>query len=858
MILKLSFRNFLKNLKLSIFLIIGTMISSALIVGALSVNDSIKMWNERKITENFGVADARIVRRGVLPFQQLPIPEYVISNVMKKGFISKILPAKETLGRVEKSGMFMDCLVLGVSSEKLSNFLGRKITLDKKEAIVSKSLSERMNLHVGDVFKIHFPFGSLSLVVGMIGEKGFLNYRGFGGETSGSIFLDEDLLKMMGPNVLYVSYNVELDRHPTVSKELESYDLKVMNMKYELLNSPGNQVLGYVLLAFSSFSIMSSVLIVYIFYSSLSYERMRTLATLKVLGFTRKGLTSVLLLEGLLYLIVSSVLGSILGIAIGKELLIMIKKSISSFLEGTMIYVDDIPYAISFRTFVTGFFVGVFLPFLILLFFSSKLAKKPAVNFLRGMFTGTENAKRKGSVNIILIITGVFLLFLKKDYLVLLGISLISLGLASIFKLLSLPLALFLIFFSIYTNTSGVYDLLSKGASFFIASFLLATGLIPIFRNLSKKRSSVTTLVGLSYVERFPKKSYMMGFIFGIIILLMTLLYTIPYNITNFVDDRLKEGLFGYDFMVFKNPLKLLDTRDLPVAKGLKKVSRVEVTQFVWKGKKRIVAFVDDNFLRDSIIPAEKEKTWRERLKEPGTILIGLYRETPIPDKIFGTLESFPFGKKLFTRFEVIGSYMIKDILVPVDLVSHIKNLPKGIRGVKVLLGKIEDPRIVSKLKNTYMASFDFPIYVKEEFLKIYRGIENAIFISLYLLYFGIISGLTALVIFTIRSVMSRKRIIGILKSMGVDSKKIFFIFLFENLTLVILGIVVGLLSGYLESSEVMEYIFNLLGSGRFSFPVFRVLLMVMSVLSLAFIAVGIPSFIASRYSPSENLREIE
>ncbi|OQX56995.1 MAG: hypothetical protein B5M49_04720 [Thermotoga sp. 4484_232] len=663
---------------------------------------------------------------------------------------------------------------------------------------------------------------------------------------------------MMGPNVLYVSYNVELDRHPTVSKELESYDLKVMNMKYELLNSPGNQVLGYVLLAFSSFSIMSSVLIVYIFYSSLSYERMRTLATLKVLGFTRKGLTSVLLLEGLLYLIVSSVLGSILGIVIGKELLIMIKKSISSFLEGTMIYVDDIPYAISFRTFVTGFFVGVFLPFLILLFFSSKLAKKPAVNFLREMFTGTEKAKRKGSVNIILIITGVFLLFLKKDYLVLLGISLISLGLASIFKLLSLPLALFLIFFSIYTNTSGVYDLLSKGASFFIASFLLATGLIPIFRNLSKKRSSVTTLVGLSYVERFPKKSYMMGFIFGIIILLMTLLYTIPYNITNFVDDRLKEGLFGYDFMVFKNPLKLLDTRDLPVAKGLKKVSRVEVTQFVWKGKKRIVAFVDDNFLRDSIIPAEKEKTWRERLKEPGTILIGLYRETPIPDKIFGTLESFPFGKKLFTRFEVIGSYMIKDILVPVDLVSHIKNLPKGIRGVKVLLGKIEDPRIVSKLKNTYMASFDFPIYVKEEFLKIYRGIENAIFISLYLLYFGIISGLTALVIFTIRSVMSRKRIIGILKSIGVDSKKIFFIFLFENLTLVILGIVVGLLSGYLESSEVMEYIFNLLGSGRFSFPVFRVLLMVMSVLSLAFIAVGIPSFIASRYSPSENLREIE
>jgi len=834
------------------------MVSSALIVGALSVNDSIKMWNERKIAENFGVADARIVRRGGFPFQQLPIPEYVISNIAGKSFINKVLPAKETLGRIEKNGAFLDCLVLGVSSEKLSDFLGRRIVLSEKEAIVSRSLSERMNLHVGDTFKIHLPFGSLDLIVGMIGEKGFLNYRGFGGETTGSIFLDESLLKMIGPNVLYVSYNVEIDKHPIVSEELESYDLKVMNMKYELLNSPGNQVLGYVLLAFSFFSIMSSVLIVYIFYSSFSFERMRTLATLKVLGFTRKGLASVLLLEGLLYLIVSSMLGSAFGIIIGRKLLVMVKESISSFLEGTMIHVDDIPYTISFKTFVIGFSVGILLPFLILFFFSSKLARNPAVYFLKEVFLETESTSRKRSIGITLVITGAFLLFLGKDYTLTLGISLIFLGLVSIFKLLSLPLALFLIFFSTHTNSGSVYNLLSKGASFFIASFLLVTGLIPIFRNFSKKRSSVTSLVGLSYVERFPKKSYLMGFVFGIIILLMTLMYTIPYNITNFVNEQLKEGLFGYDFMVFKNPLKLLDTKDLPVAEGLKRVSKVEVTQFVWEGGRAIIAFVDDNFLRDSIIPVEREKTWREELKKPGTVLMGLYKETAVPDKIFGTLESFPFGKKFLTKFKVIGSYMIKDILVPVDFVSHLKNLPKGVRGVKVLLGKIEDPRIVSKLKNTYMASFDFPVYVKEEFLKIHRGIENAIFISLYILYFGIISGLTALVIFTIRSVMSRKRIIGIMKSMGVDSKKIFFIFLLENLTLVILGISVGFLSGYLESSEVMEYIFNLLGSGRFSFPIFKVLLMIMSVLLLAFIAVGIPSFIASRYSPSENLREIE
>ncbi|HID09347.1 TPA: ABC transporter permease, partial [Candidatus Micrarchaeota archaeon] len=350
-----------------------------------------------------------------------------------------------------------------------------------------------------------------------------------------------------------------INEHPIVSKKFKDYGLKVINMKYELLNSPGNQVLGYVLLAFSFFSIIASVITVYIFYSCFSYERLRTLATLKVLGFTKKDLITILLLEGIFYLIVSSTLGTILGIFVGKELLTMIKKAINFFLEGTMIYVEDIPYTISLKTFIIGFSVGIFLPFLILLFFSLKLVKNPAVHFLKEIFLESESIKRKRVTGVLLIVTGAILLFLEKSYITTLGLSLIFLGLSFMFRFLSLPSALFLIFFSIYKSENGVYDLLAKGASFFIASFLLILGLIPILRKISKKQVSVTALVSFSYLERFPKRSYTLGFIFGIIVLIMILMYTIPHNITKFMNERIKEGLFGYDFMVFKNPLKLLD-----------------------------------------------------------------------------------------------------------------------------------------------------------------------------------------------------------------------------------------------------------------------------------------------------------
>lgn len=58
MILKIALRNFTKNLKISLVVILGLAISLSLVTGALSLSDSINVWKWERIEENFGNADA--------------------------------------------------------------------------------------------------------------------------------------------------------------------------------------------------------------------------------------------------------------------------------------------------------------------------------------------------------------------------------------------------------------------------------------------------------------------------------------------------------------------------------------------------------------------------------------------------------------------------------------------------------------------------------------------------------------------------------------------------------------------------------------------------------------------------------
>jgi len=55
--IKIAFRNFFSNFKLSLLVILGSMIATMLVVGALSLNDSVDSWFNSKLRNNFGNID---------------------------------------------------------------------------------------------------------------------------------------------------------------------------------------------------------------------------------------------------------------------------------------------------------------------------------------------------------------------------------------------------------------------------------------------------------------------------------------------------------------------------------------------------------------------------------------------------------------------------------------------------------------------------------------------------------------------------------------------------------------------------------------------------------------------------------
>jgi len=56
-IVKISFRNFIKHWKVGLLAILGTMVATMLLVGGLSLNDSVSAYLHQKLTKNFGDVD---------------------------------------------------------------------------------------------------------------------------------------------------------------------------------------------------------------------------------------------------------------------------------------------------------------------------------------------------------------------------------------------------------------------------------------------------------------------------------------------------------------------------------------------------------------------------------------------------------------------------------------------------------------------------------------------------------------------------------------------------------------------------------------------------------------------------------
>lgn len=807
-------------------LILGVGVPSMLLVGGLSMNDSISHYIEKSFTANFGVADIYVENSRNNIFFKIPLDQKIIDELKNKQEISSVLPVAEILGRIGYNSKFQDCLVVGVEPQELERFVRTPVNLSKGSVIISKDLAKSLNIFEGDKITLNFARGEIQLTVAQIGQKGFLNFRGENLHYTGTVFVDKNDLQaaVAFPTRAYMSLDIPFKEHQSFAEKTEiELGVNSVAMKARLLNSPANKALGYLTIAFSAFSMIASFVLVYLFAQSFVQERNATMVTLRILGMKAKDISLILIFEGMTYLFVAGFAGGVIGIFLGDFLLGKLQMIASIFTSGFTTGFSQFDLYVSPKTIIIGVFAGLVLPLLIFIFKVHSITHKPPVQMLR-----VQDQRIPSAISPV--------------------ITLLSF-------VVGLSLIIFLCF-SPSTQPMTVWKVLWRGIGFFSGSWLIFLPIISLLRkivSILSKKGSISTFIALSYVDRHRKNTFVIALMFSLIVFMMIIVMTVPYNVEQFLKEKLETGLFGYNFMAIYNPLKLVFAKgEIDPAEDLKEPAKVYIAQF----EDDLIAFVDSNFLQKAIIAIETNTEWRKRLLEPGTIVVGYVVEKvkgPLTT-VSGTVKSpFRIGESEKMSFEVIDVFDMRKVMVPVKYIASTNSLPKNVRLIPVILGKI-DSQMVSQAKEFYTKRFDFPVYITEELGRLFSGIDLLVQTGVVLLYFGLISGFSGIAFHALRSVVVRKRLSGTLRTIGMSSKSLGIAFVLENMLVASIGITIGIFAGFLESRDLMQLIFTLFGSGRFTFPSWHFFGTILAIYAVIAIVVSVP-VIFVRTSPAEALR---
>jgi len=227
-----------------------------------------------------------------------------------------------------------------------------------------------------------------------------------------------------------------------------------------------------------------------------------------------------------------------------------------------------------------------------------------------------------------------------------------------------------------------------------------------------------------------------------------------------------------------------------------------------------------------------------------------------------------PFNPPKIKQFIVSGIYETglreyDDVMIYTDLKTTQKmfNFKNAVTGIEIRVKDIDNvEKIVLKLKNL----LDYPAYPRSLF-KLYKGLftwvelqkaPTPIILGLIIIVatFNIVGTLLMLI-------LEKTQSIGILKSLGANSKNVMTIFLYDGLIIGVIGIILGNILGLSLCFLELKFKFFKLPDIYYMKnvpiliqPEYIILISIITIV-LVFLATIIPSYLASRFEPVKSLR---
>ncbi|HPV63617.1 MAG TPA: FtsX-like permease family protein, partial [Fervidobacterium sp.] len=333
--------------------------------------------------------------------------------------------------------------------------------------------------------------------------------------------------------------------------------IRVKAAKYDLQSSPLNRIISYLFIGFSGFSVLSSFLFISSFFGIISEERKSSLGVLRAIGYSRHKMFSILFIEGLLYLIISEIVGALMGVGFGK-LLVYRMNSLNLQQDDLFISVQDkIPYAVTMNSIITAVLIAMFVPIIILAYRSVQFSQTSPAELYNDRMT--EPTKGSGKKKIWLFILGLLavaaLYVVSPLYSALLFLSLVPLFYHETIVMLVYGVS---IIAAIIPNlgSGSASSFLARAGFFLIASVYIVFAFIPYLKALLEKFKSVSLVLALSYIDKHKMRNFTIFVIYSVTLVLILVSAIIPYSINEFIDSKKQEGAFGYNFIIAENPIK--------------------------------------------------------------------------------------------------------------------------------------------------------------------------------------------------------------------------------------------------------------------------------------------------------------
>ena len=332
---KVTLRNVFRNKKRFIMAVIGVFGCTSLLVAGFGLDKSINTSLEKQFTDDDSIFryDMQIVTNG--SYDTTLGESEALNAVRARPEIACAnhiyMKVFDTTSEKQPDEQMETYLLVPDDSAALENYMylrddetGEHMYLPQNGGVITKKLAQKLDLSIGDSILVDLGNGTkVSVPVAGIAENYTFHYVYMAKEVYAALFGMNPQYNIVSANL---AYDLDATQKDALSKALMSeYSISALAYQEDIQEGFINvfESLGYIVFVLVISAGLLSLIVLYNLSSINIHERTKEIATIKVLGFTPKEVSSYIFRENIMIGFIGTLLGLLGGLGLHRIVILV-------------------------------------------------------------------------------------------------------------------------------------------------------------------------------------------------------------------------------------------------------------------------------------------------------------------------------------------------------------------------------------------------------------------------------------------------------------------------------------------------------------------------------------------------------